>query len=75
MAFQSSYRSASAATWFWDGSSWTSESGTTPGALLGYSAAFDAARQRMVIFGGLRPGEIATDDHWERDATGWRRIP
>jgi hypothetical protein len=73
IAYRSNYHAGTAATWLWNGSAWTSDSSAGPGKLLAYQAAFDSRRGRMVVYGGLVPGERATDALWERDARGWER--
>ena len=73
VTYRSNYRGGDAATWLWNGSTWASQgaSAITPGPLLAYAAAFDARRQRVVLFGGLRLGEVATDALWEWGPDGW----
>jgi hypothetical protein len=73
IGYRSNYRGGTAATWVWNGTAWSSDASPGPGALLGYAAAFDAVRQRMVVFGGLRPGEVATDALWERTGSQWQQ--
>jgi hypothetical protein len=66
-------------TWAWDGNSWhraaTEGEGPTPRK---WSAmAYDARRQRMILFGGLegmaRTGS-SQGDTWEWDGTTWRLL-
>ena len=59
-------------TWEYDGSSWTRGPLVTPG-LRGRqqtAMAFDAARGRMVMFGGTVVGEDFSDT-WEYDGSSW----
>ena len=71
IAYRSNYHTGTAAAWLWDGGRWTSDSTAGPGKLLAYSAAFDSRRGRLVLFGGLLPGEKATAALWEWSASGW----
>jgi hypothetical protein len=75
MAQRSNYHTGTAATWLWNGNHWIADSTAGPGKLLAYSAAFDSRRGRLVLFGGLAPGEIPSGALWERAATGWTRLP
>ncbi|MEM7200827.1 MAG: hypothetical protein AAF628_11205 [Planctomycetota bacterium] len=60
-------------TWEWDGAAWTQRSpATRPGARFGLQLAYDAARARVVMFGGSRSGEYP-DDTWEWDGVDWQR--
>src|SRR5438094_453033 len=61
-------------TWTWDGTTWTQlQPLTSPAARQYYAMAYDAARGRVVLFGGatqLNGGGIAQDT-WEFDGTTW----
>lgn len=64
-------------SWLWDGASWqditataTVEGGPSPRADA--SAAYDASRDRVVLFGGYTSAGL-TDETWEFDGTAWRR--
>jgi len=64
-------------TWIWDGSTWR-QVNTGPGALTPRqrrfaSMAYDAARQRTVLFGGSIVGGVAADT-WLWDGTGWSQV-
>ncbi len=65
-------------TWEWNGTSWsnvTPPSGN-PAARFGHQLAFDAARGRVVLFGGWQgifPISLF-DDTWEWDGTSWTLI-
>ncbi len=62
-------------TWVWDGSNWTQMSpSTSPSARSGHVMAYDAARQRVVLFGGV--GGLASNstvfgDTWVWDGSNW----
>jgi hypothetical protein len=61
-------------TWSWDGSTWRVEhSGAVPSTREKHALAYDARRERVVLFGGFH---IATyfDDTWEWDGLGWTEI-
>ena len=58
--------------WTWDGARWAPLSTEGPPARLLTGAAFDAARSRIVVFGGLH-NRTSLRDTWEWDASaGWR---
>ena len=67
--------------WQWDGDRWTEIrlSGSPPGKRYSPGMAFDSARGRMVLYGGLEVktrNEVVTfDDVWEWDGVRWERIP
>jgi hypothetical protein len=73
LTYRSNYCGGDAATWLWSGSTWLRQavSGTGPGRLLAFGAAFDTRRRRVVVFGGLTPGEVATDALREWGPDGW----
>jgi len=58
-------------TWQWDGQDWTqlADSGPTPRAQHGM--AFDSARNRTVLFGGLARNQPDLVDTWEFDGQEW----
>jgi hypothetical protein len=57
-------------TWEWDGSSWTRTLETTNYARAHHAAAFDAARGRVVAYGGFDPGAVGQSDVWQYHARG-----
>lgn len=59
--------------WQWDGRSWSEikSSGAAPGARFGAAMVDDAARRRIVLFGGRRD-QTST---WEWDGRRWDEIP
>ncbi|HEX5052843.1 MAG TPA: kelch repeat-containing protein [Planctomycetota bacterium] len=57
-------------TWLWDGTTWSlATPAISPGNRSGHAMAYDAARQRVVMFGG-DDGAFFTDT-WEWDGTSW----
>jgi len=59
-------------TWTFDGESWRDISGGGPPALTWHSAAFDQAREDVVLFGGLDTAGI-TGETWTFDDSGWQK--
>jgi RHS repeat-associated protein len=58
-------------TWVWDGAVWTRMyPSTAPSGRHSPAMAYDAARQRVVLFGGW-DGYTETGDTWEWDGTNW----
>lgn len=68
-------------TWEWDGSSWDVKTpAVAPSPRWGSALAYDAARRRMVLFGGGSYGPgcglSGCNDTWEWDGATWsRRTP
>lgn len=62
-------------TWLWDGTTWSDATpAISPPNRSGHAMAYDAARQRVVLFGG-HDGEFFADT-WEWDGTSWlQRTP
>jgi len=61
-------------TWEWDGASWTRVASDGPAATNGAALAFDAARGKIVLFGGGRPAGGPSPDTWEWDGRDWERV-
>jgi hypothetical protein len=65
-------------TWEFDGTNWTQRHpGTSPPGRWAHAMAYDAARQRSVLFGGYGPaysGGTQLGDTWEYDGNNWIRI-
>ncbi|MBI5543754.1 MAG: hypothetical protein HY901_07710, partial [Deltaproteobacteria bacterium] len=63
-------------TWEWDGSSWSErtpkdpEKDGNPSPRKGHAMAYDAARGRVVLFGGEYKGSVL-QDLWEWDGASW----
>ncbi len=63
-------------TWTWDGTDWT-EALSSPGAARQNTAiAWNPARRRLTLFGGLAGlgAPTALDDTWEWDRTAWHQL-
>jgi cysteine-rich repeat protein len=62
-------------TWAWDGASWqnlTPAAPTSSPPVRGFaSIAYDARRDRVVLFGGETNGGTNLNDTWEWDGTNW----
>jgi hypothetical protein len=61
-------------TWTWDGTEWTQVADTGPAARSGHALAYDAARERVVLFGGERTLANLFGDTWEWDGTEWTQV-
>lgn len=58
--------------WAWDGTKWEEVPTSNTPARSGHNVAYDAKRDRFVLFGGVdRPGGRALDDTWEWDRENW----
>jgi Abnormal spindle-like microcephaly-assoc'd, ASPM-SPD-2-Hydin len=63
-------------TWEWDGNQWAERvTAVAPPARTRTALAFDARRQRVVLFGGSPASNLITpfDDTWEFDGQNWFR--
>jgi hypothetical protein len=60
-------------TWEWQNGTWTKHNPIgTPSMNHSYAMAYDAARKRVVLFGGSKPNYSGpTNDTWEYDGTAW----
>lgn len=59
-------------TWEWDGTNWHEVTPTTsPPARAYHAMAYDADRQRVVLFGGFEFNHGGFDDTWEWDGAAW----
>lgn len=58
-------------TWEWDGSDWIARTpAASPSPRMRHDMTWDAARQRVVLFGGEGPNGLLGDT-WEWDGTTW----
>ncbi len=57
-------------TWEYNGTSWTLRSASSLGSRYGHAMTFDAARARVVLFGGDNNSSVLGDT-WEWDGTSW----
>src|SRR5262249_52813903 len=63
-------------TWEWDGTNWSPGGGAhAPPAGYQHALAYDSARGRTVLLGGVGavPPNVAFQDTWEWDGTDWTR--
>ena len=60
-------------TWTWDGASWRDSMATGPTMVRDSAMAYDAARERIVRFGGYTDGGGSSqiDETWEWDGASW----
>jgi cysteine-rich repeat protein len=62
-------------TWRWDGSTWTFLTADGPAARRNAVMAFDAARGRVVLFGGYAQFSSSPfEDTWEWDGAEWQEV-
>jgi len=62
---------ALADTWEWDGARWRQVASAGPPARSGAAMAFDAARGRLLLFGGSSAEGGLLGDTWEWDGARW----
>ena len=53
---------------------WTQKQDVGPRARGGHAIAYDAARQRLVLFGGRAEGATPQADTWEWDGADWTQV-
>jgi hypothetical protein len=61
-------------TWEWDGSAWTKVADTGPTARRNPRMAYDSARQKVVLFGGIPFNGPMLNDTWEWDGSAWTKV-
>ena len=67
-------------TWVGDGAAWTERPPLDaadiepPGGLQAVAMAYDASRERVVLFGGRAPDNTLMDRTWEWDGTTWQDV-
>jgi hypothetical protein len=59
-------------TWEWDGQNWMRKDGEGPGPREAAGIAYDAERERTVLYGGAQLGNMMGDT-WEWDGREWRQ--
>lgn len=60
--------------WRWTRGRWEAIGGAGPVSRVGQAMGYDPARQRLLLFGGFRPGSGPLDDLWEFDGRIWSRV-
>ena len=60
-------------TWLWDGQWSLATPAASPPSRKGHVMAFDAARGKVVLFGGWRTGALLNDT-WEWDGATWTQV-
>ena len=63
----------SSETWRWNGTSWSRVSAAGPSARNGAAMIWDAARKRILLFGGVR-GQQPLGDTWTWDGSEWTQV-
>ncbi len=69
--------SASSQTWEWNGTTWTQVMpAVDPGGLFNYAMSYDAARSRVVLYGGSTSLAFPSAQHgtWEYNGTTWTPV-
>lgn len=62
-------------TWIWDGEGWSEANASGPAGRFAPAATFDAARERVVLFGGDDDdGTGLFGDTWEWDGESWTDV-
>ena len=59
-------------TWVWDGMTWTQKlPASSPQGRISHAMAFDTARGKTVLFGGINDAEVSLNDTWLWDGVNW----
>jgi hypothetical protein len=63
-------------TWAWDGTEWTQIADTGPAARYTHAITFDAAGERLLVFGGVggSPTQAELADTWAWDGVTWTEV-
>jgi Galactose oxidase, central domain len=61
-------------TWLWDGRAWSEAKVSGPPARCLHAMAYDAHRQKVVLFGGGNGGNDRINDTWEWDGKVWQKV-
>jgi hypothetical protein len=73
LMFDGGVQQGTASTWVWQNSTWSRAATARPSLRNGHALAYDAVRNRVVLFGGFRSGQDFSDT-WEWDGTGWTEV-
>jgi hypothetical protein len=73
LLFDGGVQQGMASTWVWQNGQWTRASTGGPPLRNGHAIAYDSARNRVVLFGGFRPGQDFADT-WEWNGTQWAQV-
>lgn len=62
--------------WQWDGKSWSEikVTGPSPGKRNAHEMVYDAARGRVVLYGGVGENEQPVGEIWEWDGKQWKQV-
>lgn len=60
--------------WGWDGDAWSLLNADGPAPRLLGGTAYDSARDKIVVFGGVGRGDEKLNDTWEWDGQDWMQI-
>jgi len=61
-------------TWHWDGQAWSKASDSGPSERYDHALAYDAARKKIVLFGGIGKQGKPLGDTWEWDGQTWTQV-
>lgn len=61
-------------TWEWDGKSWRQMTDTSVGTRDHHAMAYDEARGKMVMFGGVKADDHLATGTWEWDGVKWTQV-
>lgn len=61
-------------TWEWDGKIWRQMTDTSVGTRDHHAMAFDEARGKTVMFGGVKANDSLATDTWEWDGAKWTQV-
>ena len=65
----------SAETWLWNGSNWTLLTpANNPGPLTEHAMAYDEARGKIVLFGGIHKDGTYSGETWVWDGSNWQQL-
>jgi len=73
LLFDGGVLQGTASTWLWQNAQWTRAGTGGPSIRNGHAMAYDLTRNRVVLFGGFRPGQDFADT-WEWNGTSWGQI-